>query len=232
VNLLVVAKAPVAGRSKTRLCPPCTPVEAAALAEAALADTLDAVAALGGGGVHPVLALEGAPGPWLPAGFRVVPQRGRSLDERLANAWDDAGGPGLQIGMDTPQVTPALLAAALAALDRPGVGAVLGLADDGGWWALGLRRPDRRALLGVPMSTPGTGHAQRRRLDALSLSVTALPPLRDVDRMPDALAVAPTIPASRFGRAVAHLQRTWGQTARQGTRSGHENGRSAMAGAR
>ena len=69
MHLLVMAKAPVAGRVKTRLCPPCTPGEAAGLAEAALADTLDAVLEAGAG--RCILALEGEPGPWLPAGFEV-----------------------------------------------------------------------------------------------------------------------------------------------------------------
>lgn len=202
MNLLVVAKAPVAGRSKTRLCPPCTPARAAELAEAALADTLEAVAATG---ARPVLILDGEPGPWLPPGFRLVAQRGGGFDERLANAWDDTGGPGLQIGMDTPQVTTALLERSLAALDTPGTGAVLGRAVDGGWWALGLRSPDRRALLGVPMSTANTGAVQHRRLVALGLSVTALPELRDVDRFDDALAVAAAAPSSRFASAVRRM---------------------------
>lgn len=201
--LLVVAKAPVAGRSKTRLCPPCTPAQAAELAEAALADTLDAVAAASG---RPVLALDGTPGDWLPPGFRVFAQRGGGFDERLANAWDDAGGPGLQIGMDTPQVTPALLDEALAALDEPGTDAALGPALDGGWWALGLRRPDRRALLGVPMSTAGTGRAQLGRLRSLGLRVAALPALRDVDCFDDARAVAAVAPRSRFALALRRLE--------------------------
>lgn len=199
MNVLVVAKSPVPGRCKTRLCPPCTPVEAAAIAEAALADTLDAVAATG---ARPVLALSGAPGPWLPPGFRVVPQRGDGLDERLANAWDDTGGPGLQIGMDTPQVTPALLEEGLEALEAPGTGAVLGLAEDGGWWAVGLRRPDRRCFLGVPMSTASTGRAQLHRLVDLGLDVAGLPSLRDVDRFDDAVAVSAALPGSRFAVAV------------------------------
>ncbi|MDP9404844.1 MAG: DUF2064 domain-containing protein [Actinomycetota bacterium] len=202
-----MAKAPVAGRSKTRLCPPCTPAEAARLAEAALADTLSAVHAVAsaGNGVRAVLALEGEPGWWLPRGFSVAAQRGRSLDERLANAWDDVGGPGFQIGMDTPQVTPALLEAALGALDSTGTGAVIGLAPDGGWWGVGLRRPDRRAFLGIPMSTPATGGAQLDRLRRLGLAVAMLAELRDVDRIEDALAVAAEAPASRFAAAVASL---------------------------
>ena len=67
MNVLVVAKAPLAGFSKTRLCPPCSPQEAADIAEAALADTLIAVASCRAD--RRVLALEGRPGSWLPSGF-------------------------------------------------------------------------------------------------------------------------------------------------------------------
>jgi hypothetical protein len=202
VTLLVLAKAPVPGRVKTRLCPPCSPAEAAALAGAALADTLDAVLATPAR--RRVLVLDGDPGPGLPAGVDVVAQRGRGLDERLAAAFADAAdGPALLVGMDTPQVTPALLAAAAAALVAPGVDAVLGPAVDGGWWAAGLRRPDPLAFLGVPTSTPGTGEAQRRRLAALGLAVAALPTLRDVDTIADAAAVAAAAPHTRFARRLA-----------------------------
>ena len=69
-HVLVMAKAPVPGRVKTRLCPPCTPDEAAAITEAALADTLAAVARCGAG--RRIIALDGAPGPWLPARFEVI----------------------------------------------------------------------------------------------------------------------------------------------------------------
>ena len=65
VDLLVLAKEPVAGRVKTRLCPPCSPTEAAAVAEAALADTLAAAVATGADRV--VVSLDGdlvtRPGP-------------------------------------------------------------------------------------------------------------------------------------------------------------------------
>jgi uncharacterized protein len=199
--LIVLAKAPRAGRSKTRLCPPCTPREAAALARAALADTLDAVRATPA--ARRVLALDGPVGNWLPDGFEVVAQRGRGLDERLAAAFEDVGGAGLLIGMDTPQVTPADLADALARLAAPGNDAVLGPARDGGYWAIGLREPDRRAFLGVPMSTGHTGAAQHARLRALGLSVELLAALRDVDRIADARAVAALAPAGRFARALA-----------------------------
>ena len=194
MNLIVLAKAPSPGRSKTRLCPPCTPEQAAGLAEAALSDTLAAVAAAPA--ARRVLVLDGEPGEWLPAGFEVVAQRGGGLDERLANAFDDVGGPALLIGMDTPQVTPGLLDSAarrLAAAD-----AVLGPALDGGFWALGLNRPDAALLVGVPMSVEGTGRLQHARLVAAALSVDVLDPLQDVDRIEDARAVAASAPQGRF----------------------------------
>lgn len=184
-HVLVMAKSPVAGRVKTRLCPPCTPAEAAAIAEAALADTLDAVAACGAG--RRIVALDGAPGPWLPPGFEVIPQVDGGFDQRLAAAWSAAGGAGVQIGMDTPQVTPALLDRALASLD--GTSAALGLAVDGGWWAIALRRPDPCVFTGIPMSTAETGTAQHARLLALGLSVTMLPALVDLDTVADLPAV-------------------------------------------
>ncbi len=200
VALLVIAKAPRAGRSKTRLCPPLTPVEAAVVAEAALTDTLRAVVRTPAR--RRILALEGEPGDWLPPAVEVIPQRGRGLDERLAAAFDDVGGPAFLMGMDTPQVTPMLLTQAQTRLMWPEVDAVLGAADDGGWWGIGLKHSDPNVFLGIPMSTARTGDAQRGRLSELGLRVERLPNLRDVDRLDDALAVASEIPRSRFGLAV------------------------------
>lgn len=199
--LLVMAKAPVAGKVKTRLCPPCTPAEAAALAEAALADTLDAVAACRAD--RRVLALDGECGQWLPSGFEVIAQEGDGFDERLARAWAAAGGPGVQIGMDTPQVDAQLLDDALGALDR--TTAVLGHAADGGWWAVGLRRPDPAAFLGVPMSTTSTGRVQEARLRALGHDVGLLPTLVDLDTASDLPAVAAAAPRSRTARLAYSL---------------------------
>jgi rSAM/selenodomain-associated transferase 1 len=203
VTIIVLAKAPVPGRAKTRLCPPCEPEQAAELAEAALVDTLRAVAMTRC--ERRVLVLDGAPGPWLPAGFEVLPQRGNGLDERIAHAFTDTGSGGVLIGMDTPQLTPARLRAAFRALDASGVDAVLGPSVDGGWWALGLRGPDPAVFLGIPMSTPRTGDAQRARLRELRLRTVALPTLRDVDDFGDALAVARTAPNSRFAATLRSM---------------------------
>lgn len=201
-SLLVFAKAPVPGRVKTRLCPPCTPAEAAELAAAALADTL-AAAARSRLARRRVLVLDGEPGPWVPPGFAVVPQRGAGLAERLAAAFADAGGPAFLIGMDTPQVTPALLDAGLAALDRSD--AVLGSAFDGGYWGIGLRRPDPAVFRDVPMSERRTAADQRARLAELNLRTALLPPMRDVDTIADARVVAAEVPGGRFARALGVL---------------------------
>jgi len=198
--LVVIAKAPVPGRSKTRLCPPCTPEQAAGLAEAALRDTLAAVAATPCS--RRVVALEGPAGEWLPAGFDVVRQRGAGLGERLAAAFEDVGGAAVILAMDTPQVTPSLLAGALAALSAPGTDAVLGATPDGGYWTIGLRGPNRAAFTGVPMSSPSTHAAQAERLQDLGLSAAELPSLTDVDSIDDARVVARQAPGSLFAAAL------------------------------
>ncbi|MFD5325208.1 DUF2064 domain-containing protein [Streptomyces sp. NPDC127092] len=202
-TFLVIAKQPLPGRVKTRLTPPFSPEEAASLAEAALADTLDAAARVPAG--RHVLVLDGAPGSWLPAGFDVVPQAAGGLDERLAAAFSACAGPALLIGMDTPQVTPRLLAAALRWEDHD---AWFGPAADGGFWGLGLARPDPALLLGVPMSRPDTGAVLYERLCAAGMRVGTLPVLRDVDTAADARAVAAEAPGTRFAARLAALTAT------------------------
>ncbi|MCI3274875.1 DUF2064 domain-containing protein [Streptomyces cylindrosporus] len=197
--MLVIAKEPLPGRVKTRLTPPFSPAEAASLAEAALADSLAAVAATPA--TRRVLVLDGTPGPWLPPGFEVVRQCPGGLDERLADAFAHCAGPALLIGMDTPQVTPGLLTVDFADCD-----AYFGPAEDGGFWALGLADPDPALLRGVPMSTPVTGAVQRRRLVDAGLRVRDLPRLRDVDTAADAHAVAASAPQGRFARRLARYE--------------------------
>jgi rSAM/selenodomain-associated transferase 1 len=204
-QLLVLAKAPVPGRVKTRLCPPCTPEQAARVAAAALADTLAAGGALAV--ARRTLVLDGGYRP--PRGWLVVPQRGEGLGARLSHAFADTavrGTASLLVGMDTPQVTVTMLDAAVAELSAGGVDAVLGPAHDGGWWALGLRRPHHAAVLrDVPMSRPDTGAATLAALRGLRLQVRHLPALSDVDTAADARAVAALCPpGSRFAVAVRH----------------------------
>lgn len=213
--ILVVAKAPVPGRAKTRLTPPAVPEEAAAIAAAGLLDTLDAAA---GTGLPTVVAWTGETSAAVRceevrtalAGTTLVEQRGDGFAERLVAAHADTGRmfpgePILQIGMDTPQVSPDLLSESMTRLlraDSPE--AVLGMANDGGWWALGITRPRQaEALRDIPMSTKDTGSRTMSALRQRGTRPEMLPTLSDVDTMVDAEAVAATIPRSRFAAAVA-----------------------------
>ncbi|HWF23896.1 MAG TPA: TIGR04282 family arsenosugar biosynthesis glycosyltransferase [Solirubrobacteraceae bacterium] len=204
VALLVIAKEPLPGRAKTRLTPPCTPAQAARLAEAALNDTLDVVAKTPA--ARKVLIFEGNPQTWRRPGFEVIAQRGQGLAARLASAFDDIGGPALLVGMDTPQLTPELLLDGMRALRAPGVDAVLGPALDGGYWSIGLTRRIAGAFEGVPMSSHSTCVRQRTRLHELGLRIHEQPRLRDVDTIEDAIAVAAENPRSRFADALAAIR--------------------------
>jgi len=165
-----------------------------------------AIAALPEAARH-VLVLDGPAGDWLAPGLEVIAQRRVGFAERLAGAFEDVGEAAFLIGMDTPQVTPAMLDSALQALQSPANDAVLGLCEDGGYWGIGLCRADRRVFAGVPMSTPRTGECQRLRLEELGLRSCALPVLRDVDCHADAMAVAAEAPDGRFARALARIER-------------------------
>ena len=200
VQLLVLAKQPVAGRVKTRLCPPLTPEQAADVAAAALEDTLEVVRQVPAR--RRVLVLDGT---YDADGFEVLPQRGGPMPERLAAAFDDVdpSQPALLVGMDTPQLTVGLLQEAVDRLAQHA--SVLGMATDGGWWALGLQRPDGSLLRNVPTSRDDTGALQLAALRDAALSPYLLPELRDVDTAHDARVVAALAPDGRFGRLVSRL---------------------------
>jgi glycosyltransferase A (GT-A) superfamily protein (DUF2064 family) len=201
--VIVLAKEPVPGRVKTRLQPEFSPLEAAELAAAAIEDTLTAVR--GSSVTRRILAWEGNSARWQD-GFEVVDQPPGPLNVRLAAALaaavsEPADEPALLIGMDTPQVTAKLLDS-----DWEGADAVLGLSEDGGFWAIGLRPGHPTGLFdGVPMSTRGTGSAQLARLFTLGLIVKLLPSLRDVDQPSDAELVARQFPELIFSRRYAEL---------------------------
>ncbi|MBI3216126.1 MAG: DUF2064 domain-containing protein [Mycobacterium sp.] len=212
VTILVVAKAPVPGLAKTRLAASVGDRAAAEIAAAALLDTLDAVA--GTPADAHVVALTGDLDRAARCDeirsrltdFTVVTQRGDGFADRLANAHTDAaaaGLPVLQIGMDTPQVTAALLTrCAHTLLAGP---AVLGPATDGGWWALGVHAPEHaQCLRTVPMSQPDTGAVTLGALRDTGITVSTLRQLRDVDTIDDIAPVrAECAPGSRFTRATA-----------------------------
>jgi glycosyltransferase A (GT-A) superfamily protein (DUF2064 family) len=206
-QVIVIAEAPAPDRVDDWLSPPLRPQQAALVAEAALVDTLEVVAAAPV--ARRVLALDGAPGDWLPDGFRVFGQRGSGLDERIAAAFADAYAvaplPMVLIGTDTPQVTVDMLADAVASLESGEADAVFGPSTDGGFWLLGLRRPDRSLLAGVPMSDQGQdpGRALLERLAGAGLRVALAPRLTEVSTFETAEQVAAQCPSSRFAAAFS-----------------------------
>ncbi|MCO5244522.1 MAG: TIGR04282 family arsenosugar biosynthesis glycosyltransferase [Anaerolineae bacterium] len=204
--LLVVAKRPAPGHTKTRLTPPLTPEQAAALYECFLRDTLDLMRRVAG--VQPAIA-------YLPAeerdyfaalapGFELVVQEGESLGERLDNAltgYLEAGYARVVImNSDGPTLPASSLAAAFDGL-RNGADVVLGPSDDGGYYLIGLRQPAPRLLREVRMSTPDVLTDTLRIAAEEKLKVELLPPWYDVDdeaslaRLREELATSPSVVA-------------------------------------
>jgi len=204
VHVIVIAKAPVAGQVKTRLCPPLTPEQAAFVAEASLTDTLTT---LGNARViERTVVLEGDPGAWLPPHLRVMAQRPGPFSERLegaiADSFAQAPFPILLIGMDTPQIRMGQIEEAANCLLQDGTDVVLGLAEDGGFWIIGTKRPIPGMFQRVEMSTARTGRQQLARLESLGLQCAMLPVQRDVDVLLDAVEVARRAPGTHFAAAL------------------------------
>ncbi len=201
-SVLVIAKEPIPGRVKTRLTPPFTPTQAAALAAAAIADTMTAAFEVDAG--RHVLVLDGNAGDWVPAGWDVVTQVAGDLDLRLAAAFAGVvgSGPAVLVGMDTPQMQ----AEQIASFRAEEFDACLGPAVDGGYWSIGFADPARAAdvIPGVPMSRGDTGARQLERLSDAGLRVQILDHLVDVDTAAEARAVAA---AARHTRFAAELDR-------------------------
>lgn len=204
MHITIIAKAPIAGTVKTRLCPPCTHEQAAEIAAAALADTFEAVEAVSANtSLRRVLLLDGERPGFTPAGFDVVPQRGNGLEQRLGNGFADLG-PGVIVGMDTPQAVAQLG----DAIDWLGSGSdVIGLATDGGYWCIGLASVDAALLAGLfdhmPMSFSHTGLMQLRRLHQFDRSVRLLSIARDLDSIEDLHAAADPTRGGLLGAVAA-----------------------------
>lgn len=193
-SLVVIAKTPAPGAVKTRLTALITPEDAAHVALACLQDTLMTLDTVGC--EHRVLLLAGPAGQWVPTGWRVEPQVEGSLDHRLATGLAKLpAGPAVLVGMDTPQLRPDDIR-----FDAGRYDACLGMAADGGFWAIGFADPSRapEVMEGVPMSTEDTGRIQLQRMTQAGLRVQQLPMLRDIDVPDDAEQVAAATPDSRF----------------------------------
>ncbi|MBI4537066.1 MAG: TIGR04282 family arsenosugar biosynthesis glycosyltransferase [candidate division NC10 bacterium] len=217
-----MAKAPLPGGVKTRLCPPLVPEQAASLARCFLLDSL--AKARGTAGTSTYLA-------YSPAGaqdafrgladnaiFR-IPQQGHDLGERmdrLSRRLLGAGHPAVIIlGTDTPTLPASILAGAVVGLAGGRAELVLGPSEDGGYYLIGLRRPLSELFVGISWGTPTVLAETRERAGRLGLRTTLLPTWYDVDTPPDLARLQAELRMDRASTAphtAAFLQRlTLGQ---------------------
>jgi rSAM/selenodomain-associated transferase 1 len=184
--LLVVGKQPAAGQTKTRLCPPLDGQTAAALYECFLRDTLAIMRQVDAVTRWIAYAPEDATGYFrsLAPDMELTPQRGADLGERLANLLSDALEHGVEqavvMDSDSPNLPPAYLRQAFAALDGP-ADLVLGPCDDGGYYLIGMKQPQPRLLREVPMSTPRVTQDTLALAEELGLRTALLPTWYDID---------------------------------------------------
>jgi rSAM/selenodomain-associated transferase 1 len=211
-TLLVVAKKPVPGQAKTRLCPPLTGEQAAGLYECFLRDTLALM--------RRVPAVQRAIA-YLPAGARgyfqqvapdmaLICQRGATLGERLDNLLTRAlragAGRAVVIDSDSPTLPVAYLTQAFDRLRQADV--VIGPAQDGGYYLIGMQKPHPHLLRSVQMSTPHVLEDTLALAARAGVSVSLLPAWYDVDTLADLHRLHAEI-ASLDGNGTAALTRRW-----------------------
>ena len=204
VAIAIIAKECLPGKVKTRLSPAFTHEEGAELASAALSDTMAAVS--GASGVsRRILFFAGSASASQLTDFELLPQLEGSLDERLGYLFDVVDEPLLMVGMDTPQLAASVLSNLAEEWDRSDYDTCLGLAVDGGFWALGMKHPNGDLIRGVKMSQSTTGAEQLGRLHGSERSVLMLPEFNDVDTFADAQEVADLAPESQFGETFKRI---------------------------
>lgn len=210
--MAVIAKAPVSGMVKTRLCPPCTPEEAALFAEAFLLDAVATVTAVGSadlwcahlGDAGPLRAL-------FPGAAQLIEQRGSNFAERLANITTDLLALSYDrvvlLAADCPTVDVTYLSAALDGLDDYDI--TIGPADDGGYVLIGLRSPNDSLFVGIEMGTERVFTETLQRTHAAGLQTLTLPVLHDIDTADDLLGAiaAGELSHARHTMAMLHSAR-------------------------
>ena len=189
--LAVMAKAPRAGKVKTRLAPPLTLEQSAALNVCFLRDTASNIADVVQGGFAAGLICytpvgdEVAFAGLLPEGFSLIPQRGEGFGDRLLSAVVDilACGYGAVclIDSDSPTLPAAALRQAVEELGRPGDRVVLGGSDDGGYYLIGLKVAHSAPFERINWSTESVYAETVERVRAAQLELVELPLWYDVD---------------------------------------------------
>ena len=186
-----MTKVPRAGKVKTRLTPPLTPEEAAALNTCFLRDTSTAISAAAsegfahGVGVYTPLGEEIAYVGILPNEFFLVPQRGDAFGARLAAATEDLLRVGFAsaclIDSDSPTVPIRAYGEAARLLSQPGDRIVFGPSDDGGYYLIGMKQLHRRVFEDIDWSTERVADQTLARAAEIGVTVELLPTCFDVD---------------------------------------------------
>jgi rSAM/selenodomain-associated transferase 1 len=189
--LAVMAKAPRAGKVKTRLSPPLTPEESAALNICFLQDTTQNIAEVSVHGQSAGLVCytpvgdEAAFDDLLPSGFQLIPQRGNEFGERLLAATEDilrcGFGSVCLIDSDSPTVPTTAFHQAVAELAKPGDRIVLGPSNDGGYYLIGLKRAHPEPFTGINWSTGTVFSETVAAAKAADIETIILPLWYDVD---------------------------------------------------
>lgn len=195
--LAVMAKAPRAGKVKTRLQPPLSAEEAAALNVCFLRDTAENIASVAGeGGAHGLICYtpvgdEAAFDGLLPERFALIAQRGDGFGERLLCAAEDILSCGFGavclIDSDSPTLPASALRAAVIELGREGERVVLGPSEDGGYYLIGMKRAEPRVFERITWSTGSVYTETVERAHEAGLELVELPKWYDVD---DAVTLA------------------------------------------
>jgi uncharacterized protein len=188
----VMTKAPRAGKVKTRLTPPLTPEEAAALNICFMRDTTAAISSAAqseciarGVAIYTPVGEEAAYADILPHEFDLVLQRGDAFGERLGFATEDLLRVGFDsvclIDSDSPTVPQDAYAEAARILAQPGDRMVLGPSADGGYYLIGLKELHRRVFEDIDWSTDRVAQQTLERATEIDLPVELLPTWYDID---------------------------------------------------
>jgi rSAM/selenodomain-associated transferase 1 len=186
-----MTKEPRAGQVKTRLIPPLTMEEAAALNICFLRDMAALITrtatqeAVRGVAIYTPAGAASAYADILPPGFHLVPQRGELLGERLIFALEDLFQLGFAsaclINSDSPTVPPQTFAAAAAILAQTEDAIVLGPTEDGGYYLIGVKKLHRALFEDIAWSTDSVLEQTVARAEQMKVKVHLLPIWYDVD---------------------------------------------------
>ncbi len=186
-----MAKVPLPGLAKTRLCPPLSPSGAASLAMCFVQDVIESALRVN---PHVILAYTPTKGrailePALPAGLQWLEQQGDNLAERLvaaiAYAYDQGFAPIIVLGTDSPTLPPAFIEQAFGSLSTGSADVVLGPTVDGGYYLVGVRKPEPNIFHDIAWSSPDTFKQTARNVRQLNFKLLTLEQWYDVDTFTD-----------------------------------------------